>query len=54
MAKGSIDTFILLQWFTQGLPTSIEAKVFNASNIHFNNDFELDFQELLKKTIRII
>ena len=54
VAKSSIDTFIQSRWFIQGLPPSIRAELFSASNMDSDDDLELDFQELLKKTIKIV
>ena len=43
VAKSSIDTFIQSRWFIQGLPPSIRAELFSASNMDSDDDLELDF-----------
>ena len=54
MAKNSIDSFIQSRWFLQGLPPSIRAELFYASDLDPDDDLELDFQELLQKTTKMI
>ena len=54
VAKNSIDSFIQSRWFLQGLPPSIRAELFYASDLDPDDDLELDFQELLQRTIKMI
>ena len=54
VAKSLIDTFIQLRWFIQSLSFLLWIGLFYTSNLDFENNSELDFQELLKKTIRIV
>lgn len=54
MAKNLIDSFIQSRWFLQGLPPSIRAELFYASNLDPDDNLELDFQELLQKTVKIV
>ncbi|MCJ1343493.1 hypothetical protein MMC31_001687 [Peltigera leucophlebia] len=54
VAKNSIDSFIQSRWFLQGLPPLIQVELFYSSDLDPNNDLELDFQELLQRTIKMI
>ena len=54
MAKRKLDSFTHSRWFLQGLPSTIQTKMFYRYELDPDNDLHIDFADLLKKALGLL
>lgn len=54
VAKRKLDMFIQSWWFIQGLPSHLQTEMFYRYQLDSDDDVNMDFDDLLKKAMRLL